>query len=679
MATPTVDKILKGNLVMHDHSEADLGAILDSRYVNVTGDAMTGTLSIAVPTTTSEALILQTTDDNATKNLFEVKDSGGSNLAEIDSNGYMGIGGQDPVSRLHVSGATANDYAQFDYGINLNPVKEPTSLGLALSSGTELEISGYYYSVQYITDLGETNLYPIDLGTFGSYIETTAGNQNVTITVPVSSDYRVTGRKIWRTGPTLSYAKYLVAYIEDNTTTEIVDDVPDATLLATTPFPGYSNNTTAKPIQINGISSFSLQYANTLVGIEAGLNLEAGAGRNVLIGARAGQSITTGNENILIGQSAGRSITTTGGNIGLGTSSVQLAGNSNVGIGYLSARDGSYNVGVGAYTLQATGVDSSYNIAMGYLAGFNNQGDHGVFLGGNSGYENVSGDDNTFIGYASGHNVLGSGNVALGYKAGYNETGSNKLYIANSDTATPLIYGDFTSGLTFHSQATSGVPVTIKGNASQTANLTEWQDSSGNVLASIDNLGKLYISSQTLLATPVAGTFEFDNDRMYLTNVATQRAIDRTSGVITSTTTVANTTTETTIFTGTLAANALKDGNILKTLCMGVVSTANASDTVTLRVKIGSTTIATVATTAGNVTNEPWNLSSIMTVRSVGATGTVSNFTKINVSGADNSTANEATTVDTTVSEDITVTAQWDAADAGNTISIYQGMVEYKN
>jgi hypothetical protein len=31
----------------------------------------------------------------------------------------------------------------------------------------------------------------------------------------------------------------------------------------------------------------------------------------------------------------------------------------------------------------------------------------------------------------------------LGWRAGYNETGSNKLYIANSDTTTPLIYGEF--------------------------------------------------------------------------------------------------------------------------------------------------------------------------------------------------------------------------------------------
>ena len=39
--------------------------------------------------------------------------------------------------------------------------------------------------------------------------------------------------------------------------------------------------------------------------------------------------------------------------------------------------------------------------------------------------------------------LTGSGNVMIGYKAGYYEIGSNKLYIDNSNTTTPLIYGDF--------------------------------------------------------------------------------------------------------------------------------------------------------------------------------------------------------------------------------------------
>ncbi len=50
-----------------------------------------------------------------------------------------------------------------------------------------------------------------------------------------------------------------------------------------------------------------------------------------------------------------------------------------------------------------------------------------VYLGSEAGYENISGSNNVFIGYQSG----------------YSETGSNKLYIENSNSSAPLIYGEF--------------------------------------------------------------------------------------------------------------------------------------------------------------------------------------------------------------------------------------------
>lgn len=37
MASPTIDKIVQGNVVMHDHSESDLGVILDTRYLKLDG------------------------------------------------------------------------------------------------------------------------------------------------------------------------------------------------------------------------------------------------------------------------------------------------------------------------------------------------------------------------------------------------------------------------------------------------------------------------------------------------------------------------------------------------------------------------------------------------------------------------------------------------------------------
>lgn len=68
-----------------------------------------------------------------------------------------------------------------------------------------------------------------------------------------------------------------------------------------------------------------------------------------------------------------------------------------------------------------------------------------TYIGGSAGYTNSTGEQNTFIGSSAGYsNSAGTGNVFIGYKAGYNNTeGSNLLYIHNSDTDTPLIYGEF--------------------------------------------------------------------------------------------------------------------------------------------------------------------------------------------------------------------------------------------
>ncbi len=57
----------------------------------------------------------------------------------------------------------------------------------------------------------------------------------------------------------------------------------------------------------------------------------------------------------------------------------------------------------------------------------------------------VSGNANTIIGAGAGNGTLGSGNVLVGNNAGANETGSNKLYVDITNTATPLIKGDFTA------------------------------------------------------------------------------------------------------------------------------------------------------------------------------------------------------------------------------------------
>ncbi len=60
---------------------------------------------------------------------------------------------------------------------------------------------------------------------------------------------------------------------------------------------------------------------------------------------------------------------------------------------------------------------------------------------------------------------LGDKNVFIGTSAGYNETGSNKLYIDNSSTSSPLIYGDFGTA-----------DLTINGDLTVTGTITELSD-----------------------------------------------------------------------------------------------------------------------------------------------------------------------------------------------------------
>jgi hypothetical protein len=97
--------------------------------------------------------------------------------------------------------------------------------------------------------------------------------------------------------------------------------------------------------------------------------------------------------------------------------------------------------GNGAATYITTGTECSF---FGALAGYQNTtGDDNTFVGYAAGIGNVSGSGNVFIGERAGYNASGSRNVFIGEKAGYNETGSEKLYIANTNTTSPLIYGDF--------------------------------------------------------------------------------------------------------------------------------------------------------------------------------------------------------------------------------------------
>jgi hypothetical protein len=181
-------------------------------------------------------------------------------------------------------------------------------------------------------------------------------------------------------------------------------------------------------------------------GINAGLNNTGHS--NSFFGANAGMSNTDANSNSFFGLDAGRNNTGYSNSFfGAGSGQANTIGVRNTFIGTGAGMDnttGSYNSFVGWNVGESNNTGSENNF-FGHSAGASNtSGLANSFFGSYAGRYNTIGSQNSFFGNNAGYsNVTGWGNIFLGHNAGRYETGSNKLYISNSDTSTPLIYGEF--------------------------------------------------------------------------------------------------------------------------------------------------------------------------------------------------------------------------------------------
>jgi hypothetical protein len=189
---------------------------------------------------------------------------------------------------------------------------------------------------------------------------------------------------------------------------------------------GYSN-TTANQNHFDGYEAGyynTTGYENYFSGFHAGMNNTEGY-QNFFVGNGVGENNSYGQNNHFMGYKAGFSNTSGGSN-------------------YFSGVNAGYSNTLG-----------SSNFFEGYYAGYKNTiGYSNQFIGYGAGYNNTTGFSNFYCGHQAGYsNVNGTNNVFIGTNAGYNELGSNRLYISNSATSTPLIYGDFT-----------GQKLTINGN-----------------------------------------------------------------------------------------------------------------------------------------------------------------------------------------------------------------------
>ena len=133
-------------------------------------------------------------------------------------------------------------------------------------------------------------------------------------------------------------------------------------------------------------------------------------------------SLTSGSTNVAIGTLSLGSITTSNNNVAVGGNALSnsSAGNNNVAVGKSAGAN----------------IDADDNVFIGTDADSFNTGVNGrnVIIGTRAGESGVSGT-------AGGTNY--QGRVMIGYEAGGDSATNNTLYIENSSSVTPLLYGEF--------------------------------------------------------------------------------------------------------------------------------------------------------------------------------------------------------------------------------------------
>jgi len=203
----------------------------------------------------------------------------------------------------------------------------------------------------------------------------------------------------------------------------------------------------------------------------------------------------------------------------------------------------------------------------------------------------------------------------------------------------------------------------------------------GQAMVVGNNPTRTYILGYSLETTSGAG--------LCLARITPKLIREATLFVGTSGATIANTTTETTLMgtgsgTLTVGANEPTVGKAIRITMAGILGTNSANTNFTIRLKLGSTTIASITgTLPTSQANNPFWLEAILTWRTVGGSGTViGQIMFLDSVGSANrelygSALTATVTIDTTTSQLLDVSWQWTTANANNTITETNATAEF--
>jgi hypothetical protein len=200
---------------------------------------------------------------------------------------------------------------------------------------------------------------------------------------------------------------------------------------------GVGTTTPAEALDVSGQADIKDSSNNVLISTG---NSTITASNTVAIGYQALTALTTGTGNTAVGYQAGDGITTANYNTIVGYSADVGTSNSSTVMGYQASGAGSGVVAIGYQAQGGTVTNGFQNTGVGYQANYNGSSEKNVSIGTKAGYSGTI--RSVSVGHSAGYSGADYG-VFIGFEAGYNETGSNKLYIENSNSTTPLIYGEF--------------------------------------------------------------------------------------------------------------------------------------------------------------------------------------------------------------------------------------------
>jgi hypothetical protein len=361
------------------------------------------------------------------------QNSGGTILARVTENGYIGIGADPAASYLFRAEKTVGSAGEF-VAFRIKPTNISGNVvamdcqAVGFTAGTIASVSGGRFQVSQTstgTVTGASGIWVQD-GSAAGTITTLYGLYIANQTAGATNYAIYTGSGQVRFGDALTVdgsadAVQLTVQANGTQTGNLVDfEKSDGTVISGVDSLGrifsYGNAAVTSNFITGGAGNATLTgTANVLIGDYAGENLTEGD-KNFFLGAYAGRYVTTGEQLVLIGRSAGQESINSEESIGIGENCI-----------YNPTR-----IRRSVFLGKSAGFSASNVtdvVAIGHQAGYSVDGDQNVLIGANAG------------------NTANEGCVMIGHNAGQSADVSNQLFIHNSNTATPLIYGEFDTPL----------------------------------------------------------------------------------------------------------------------------------------------------------------------------------------------------------------------------------------